>query len=241
MTYPVQVGKLTGLKDRAKTRDRVPQTERQAPKNQHANPITTVHHVIWAEELELCSPANNLTRFRAQSPKLKSKVMALATYRYWSRRSLDQSGSDLSTLEDIGGLVKKYDLPGYAVLSQWNFFKDGSPEVVDRFLDLCQKGHFQGMPFSHVIKHYVIKGGGSQGLGAAEDWISKGKLRSQLVMRPKHEAFMLGTTKNRLDDKGFELVITTAPIPDLNDKLIVFGRVIKGEDVVQEIEEGRYR
>lgn len=39
------------------------------------------------------------------------------------------------------------------------------------------------MPFSHVIKHYVIKGGGSQGLGAAEDWISKGKLRSQLVTR----------------------------------------------------------
>ncbi|VVA29658.1 PREDICTED: peptidyl-prolyl cis-trans [Prunus dulcis] len=167
----------------------------------------------------------------------------VATYRYWSRRSLDQSGSDLSTLEDIGGLVKKYDLPGYAILNTSKgpitveLFKDGSPEVVDRFLDLCQKGHFQGMPFSHVIKHYVIKGGGSQGLGAAEDWISKGKLRSQLVMRPKHEAFMLGTTKNRLDDKGFELVITTAPIPDLNDKLIVFGRVIKGEDVVQEIEE----
>ena len=44
---------------------------------------------------------------------------------------------------------------------------------------------------------------------------------------------MLGTTKNKLENKGFELVITTAPIPDLNDKLIVFGRVVKGEDVVQ--------
>ena len=44
---------------------------------------------------------------------------------------------------------------------------------------------------------------------------------------------MLGTTKARPDNKEFELVITTAPIPDLNDKLIVFGRVIKGEEVVQ--------
>ncbi|CAL5433956.1 unnamed protein product [Camellia sinensis] len=52
-----------------------------------------------------------------------------------------------------------------------------------------------------------------------------------------HEAFMLGTTKAKHDKEGFELFITTAPIPDLNEKLIVFGRVIKGEDVVQEIEE----
>lgn len=43
---------------------------------------------------------------------------------------------------------------------------------------------------------------------------------------------MLGTSRNK-DIKGFELFITTAPIPDLNDKLIVFGRAIKGEDVVQ--------
>lgn len=49
----------------------------------------------------------------------------------------------------------------------------------------------------------------------------------------KHEAFMLGTSKSEHENRGFELFITTAPIPDLNEKLIVFGRVIKGEDVVQ--------
>lgn len=44
---------------------------------------------------------------------------------------------------------------------------------------------------------------------------------------------MLGTLKPNKDSKEFELFITTAPIPDLSDKLIIFGRVIKGEDVVQ--------
>ena len=43
---------------------------------------------------------------------------------------------------------------------------------------------------------------------------------------------MIGTTKNP-NNKGFDLFITTAPIPDLNDKIVVFGRVIKGEDIVQ--------
>lgn len=49
----------------------------------------------------------------------------------------------------------------------------------------------------------------------------------------KHEAFMLGTSKTKPDGGGFDLFITTAPIPDLNEKINVFGRVIKGEDVVQ--------
>jgi len=49
----------------------------------------------------------------------------------------------------------------------------------------------------------------------------------------KHEAFMLGTSKGKHHNKGFDLFITTAPIPDLNEKIIVFGQVIKGEDVVQ--------
>lgn len=47
---------------------------------------------------------------------------------------------------------------------------------------------------------------------------------------------MVGTSKTKHNDKGFELFITTAPIPDLNEKLIVFGRVIKGEDIVQVID-----
>lgn len=93
------------------------------------------------------------------------------------------------------------------------------------------------MPFHRVIKNYVIQGGGPQRVGGTEDWTLREKHYSQLDKSMKHEAFMLGTSKAKHDKEGFELFITTAPIPDLNEKLIVFGRVIKGEDVVQDIEE----
>ncbi|XP_028105500.1 peptidyl-prolyl cis-trans isomerase CYP21-4-like [Camellia sinensis] len=116
-------------------------------------------------------------------------------------------------------------------------YKEGSPEVVDAFIDLCQRGHFKGMPFHHVIKNFVIQGGNSDIPGATDDWTLKVKHNNQLETSMKHEAFMLGTTKAKHDKEGFELFITAAPIPDLNEKLIVFGRVIKREDVVQEIEE----
>ncbi|XVE73460.1 hypothetical protein DITRI_Ditri11bG0119300 [Diplodiscus trichospermus] len=168
-----------------------------------------------------------------------------ATYRHWSQRSRIQIESRQSVLEGDNYFVdsNKSDLPGYAILDTGKgsitleLFKDSSPEVVDQFLDLCQKGHFNGMLFRHVIKHYVIQAGDKDKLKAAEDWTLKGKHYSQLDTSLKHEAFMLGTSKAKHDNGGFELYITTAPIPDLNEKLIVFGKVVKGEDVVQEIEE----
>ncbi|EOA31403.1 hypothetical protein CARUB_v10014582mg [Capsella rubella] len=134
---------------------------------------------------------------------------------------------------------KSYDLPGYADINTSKglitveLFKEGSPEAVDKFLDLCQKDHFKGMPFHRVIKNYLVQAGHSPSSIPVEEWTAKGKLRGRLHTSPKHEAFMLGTPKTKGNNKDFDLLITTAPIPDLNDQLIVFGRVLKGEDVVQ--------
>ncbi|KAL4361143.1 hypothetical protein GQ457_04G029380 [Hibiscus cannabinus] len=168
-----------------------------------------------------------------------------ASYRHWTQRSIIHIDNKQSVIEGDNSFMdsKKSDLPGYAILDTTKgsitveLFKDSSPEVVDQFLDLCQRGRFNGMLFRHVIKHYVIQAGDSDKLGAVEDWTLKGKQYNQLDTSLKHEAFMLGTSKEKHVDKGFELFITTAPIPDLNEKLIVFGKVTKGEDIVQEIEE----
>lgn len=173
-------------------------------------------------------------------------IMSLvATYRHWSQRSREYAETGILGGEDGDGILdsKKFDLPSYAVLNTSKgyitveLYKEGFPEVVDKFLDLCQKGNFKGMLFQRVIKNYVIEAGHSKGLGAAEDWTSRGKLRGRFAISPKHEAFMLGTTSTKHTGKEFQLFITTAPIPDLSEKLVVFGKVIKGEDVVQEIEE----
>lgn len=167
-----------------------------------------------------------------------------STYRHWSQRSKFQADNKDSAFEGDNYVdPKKPDLPGYAILDTAKgpitveLFKDSSPEVVDQFIELSQKGFFKGMLFHRVIKHFVIQAGDINSLGAPEEWTMKGKQYSQLDTSLKHEAFMLGTSKEKRDIKGFELFITTAPIPDLNEKLIVFGRVVKGEDVVQEIEE----
>ncbi|KAL3531544.1 hypothetical protein ACH5RR_010866 [Cinchona calisaya] len=168
-----------------------------------------------------------------------------ATYRHWSRRSMIQVENSLSTGEGADSItrLKKSDIPRYAVIHTTKgsvtaeLYKDGSPEVVDEFIESCKKGHFKGMQFNRIIKNFVIQGGNVERPGATEDWTARGKHYSQLDTSLKHEAFMLGTSKTRNDGGGFDIIITTAPIPDLNQKINVFGHVIKGEDVVQEIEE----
>lgn len=168
-----------------------------------------------------------------------------ATYRHWTQRSRIHTEDRLQILESEDAFVgsKKSDVPRYAIfntskgLITVELYKEGSPEVVDEFIDACQTGHFKGMPFHRVIKNFVIQGGDFEKHGVTEDWTSREKHYNQLDTSLKHEAFMLGTSKGKHDKEGFDLFITTAPIPDLNEKLNVFGRVIKGEDVVQEIEE----
>lgn len=48
---------------------------------------------------------------------------------------------------------------------------------------------------------------------------------------------MVGTPKAKNEQRGFEFFIVSSQITDLNEKLTVFGRVVKGQDVVKEIEE----
>ncbi|CAO2826650.1 unnamed protein product [Amaranthus hypochondriacus] len=166
-----------------------------------------------------------------------------SAYRHFSQRSVNTA--EQTRFGSRKGLSdpKNAEVPKYAIIHTSKgtigveLFKDGSPEIVDDFIELCQKGHFKGMQFHRVIKHYVIQAGDIHSIGPAEEWTLKGKHYSQLDQSVKHEAFMLGTSKAKHDNKGFELYITTAPIPDLNEKINVFGRVIKGEEVVQEIEE----
>ncbi|KAK9704757.1 hypothetical protein RND81_07G009200 [Saponaria officinalis] len=163
-----------------------------------------------------------------------------STFRRFSPRSVNPTEDVNFGHEDLED--NKNHIPNYATLHTSKglivveLLKDASPEAVDKFIEFCQKGHFKGMQFHRVIKHYMIQAGDVNSIGAAEDWALRGKHYNQLDKNVKHEAFMVGTSKAK-DSKNFQLYITTAPIPNLNEKLNVFGRVVKGEDIVQEIEE----
>lgn len=169
----------------------------------------------------------------------------VAIYRQRAKRTSNQatSGSDHDEEMENFGRSSVVSIPHQAILNTTKglitleLFGKSSAHTVEKFMEWSERGYFNGLPFYRVIKHFVIQVGDPKLAGTREDWTVGGQLNVQLEFSPKHEAFMLGTAKSEDQGDGFELFITTAPIPDLNDKLNVFGRVIKGQDVVQEIEE----
>lgn len=164
-------------------------------------------------------------------------------YRQRAKRNQATSRSDGDEEMENFGRSKINSVPHQAIVNTTKglitleLFGKSSAHTVEKFVEWSERGYFNGLPFYRVIKHFVIQVGDPKFAGNREDWTVGGQLNVQLEFSPKHEAFMLGTSKLEDQGDGFELFITTAPIPDLNDKLNVFGRVIKGQDVVQEIEE----
>lgn len=191
------------------------------------------------------------SRISVTTVVLYSLVIAMlffvfATYRHWTQRSIIQTADQSAALEGEDDFAdeSKSGVARYAILSTTKgsitveLYKEGSAGVVDEFIDLCQRGYFKEMPFRHVIKNFVIQGSSFDGPGGIEKWASRGKHNSWHDMSMKRQTFVLGTSKARHDEDGLELFIMTAPIPaDLSEEMIVLGRVIRGEDIVQEIEE----
>ncbi|CAH2057644.1 unnamed protein product [Thlaspi arvense] len=164
-----------------------------------------------------------------------------SAYRRWTQRSETPTHNGRSVLEDAAfpGL-KNTNAPRFATLDTGKgsvtieLFKDTAPNVVDQFLKLCQDGYFKGILFRRVVKHSVIQAGDSAEFDVVKDWALQ---RKNLDTSLKQEEFMVGTPKANNEKGGFEFFIVSAQITDLNEKLTVFGRVAKGQEVVQEIEE----
>src|SRR5919198_814756 len=111
-------------------------------------------------------------------------------------------------------------------------FDEGAPKTVDNFKQLAGQGFYDGVIFHRVIPDFMIQGGDPTGTGAGgpgytfEDEINQHKIvRGALAMANA------GPNTN-----GSQFFIVTADAcPWLDGKHTVFGRVLEGMDVVDEI------
>ncbi|KAH7289361.1 hypothetical protein KP509_31G071900 [Ceratopteris richardii] len=174
----------------------------------------------------------------------------LLLHRHRTKRDYDHTKSQFAMFEgkeerfNFGQEQELIKTPRYAVLNTTKglitvqLSVHGALKTVKQFVKISQGGYYKGLTFHRVIKHYMIQGGDPERGGAREDWTQVGHLNDELEASMKHEPFMLATSKPLLESAaGFELYITTTAIPHLDDKLLVFGRVVRGENVVQDIEE----
>src|SRR2546428_7966475 len=114
-------------------------------------------------------------------------------------------------------------------------FPGVAPKTVARFLNLVQKGFYNGLTFHRVMPRFLIQGGDPAGDGTG----GSGKPIPAEFNEKKH---MIGTVgmahTNDPDSADSQFYICLEPQPFLDGKYTVFGQVVEGLDVLPKIQEG---
>ena len=116
------------------------------------------------------------------------------------------------------------------------------PKTAENFLALCASGFYAGSPFHRMIPNFMVqtcspasdpKSKTSASIYDSVDRLFEDEVRPAL----RHNARGIVSMANKgPNSNGSQFFITFAPAPHLDGKNTVFGKVLEGEDVLDELE-----
>ncbi|KAM6169890.1 NK-tumor recognition protein [Rhynchocyon petersi] len=130
----------------------------------------------------------------------------------------------------------------------FQLFSDICPKTCKNFLCLCsgEKGLgkttgkklcYKGSTFHRVVKNFMIQGGDfSEGNGKGGESIYGGYFKDENFILKHDRAFLLSMANRGKHTNGSQFFITTKPAPHLDGVHVVFGLVISGFEVIEQIE-----
>ena len=113
-----------------------------------------------------------------------------------------------------------------------------APITVENFLDLVNKGFYNGLTFHRIIPGFMIQGGDPSGNGTGGPGYSiKGEFKSNGVNNTmKHERGVISMARAfDPNSAGSQFFIMHEDAPHLDGEYAAFGKVIEGLDTVDEI------
>ena len=113
-----------------------------------------------------------------------------------------------------------------------------APKSVNNFVNLVQKGFYDGLIFHRVIVGFMIQGGDPEGTGMGGPGYSiKGEFASNGFKNDlKHTRGVLSMARSmRPDSAGSQFFIMHQNAPHLDGDYAAFGKLIEGEDILDKI------
>ena len=112
-------------------------------------------------------------------------------------------------------------------------FEDKAPNTAKNFLDLVNKGFYDGIIFHRVIDGFMIQGGDPNGNGTGGPGYT---IKDEFHKDLRHDsAGILSMANAGPNTGGSQFFITLDQTPWLDGHHAVFGKVIEGMDVVEKI------
>ena len=115
-------------------------------------------------------------------------------------------------------------------------FADQAPVTCANFINLAQRGFYDGVKFHRVIADFMIQGGDPTGTGAGGPGYT---FEDEFDKSLRHDKPGILSMANRgPKTNGSQFFITHVPTPWLDGKHTVFGEVTQGQDVVNAVAQG---
>ena len=112
-------------------------------------------------------------------------------------------------------------------------FEDKAPKTTKNFIELTEKGFYNGVVFHRVIDGFMIQGGDPTGTGMGGPGY---KIDDEFGEGLQHDdEGILSMANAGPNTGGSQFFITLRACPWLDGKHAVFGKVIKGMNVVYKI------
>jgi len=112
---------------------------------------------------------------------------------------------------------------------------EAAPQTVQMITRTAAGGLYDGVPFHRVVPNFVVQGGDyfrRDGWGGPET-----PIRSEFT-RVRYETGTIGMASSGKDTEGVQFFVTHSPQPHLDGRYTAFGRVLRGQTVIDALVEG---
>jgi len=120
------------------------------------------------------------------------------------------------------------------------FWTDTAPNTIENFKKLARSGFYDGTIFHRIVNRFMIQGGDPNSKDPAkESSYGQGgpgyKIKAEFNDH-SHERGVISMARGPdPDSAGSQFFICLAPVPRLNGQYTTFGKLIKGDDVLEKI------
>jgi peptidyl-prolyl cis-trans isomerase B (cyclophilin B) len=120
------------------------------------------------------------------------------------------------------------------------FWTDAAPKTIENFKKLVHSGFYNGTAFHRIVKGFMIQGGdpltkdpgkeGSYGTGGPGY-----KIKAEFNDHPHDRGVISMAREPDPDSAGSQFFICLAPVHQLDHQYTTFGKLTKGNDVLEKI------
>ena len=115
------------------------------------------------------------------------------------------------------------------------FFPDDAPKTVENFVTLAKKGFYDGLTFHRIEPGFVIQGGDPKGDGTGGPGY---KIKAEFNKNKHDRGAVAMARSSDPDSAGSQFYIVLAPAHFLDGKYTVFGKVVSGMNIVDNVKKG---